>query len=195
MHKSPPFFFLHWAKWIESTPSQTISIVPFLIVCYHLRLCLPSGLFPFDFPTKSLLSLSLSVSLSLYIYIQKPTFYMHVYVLYTCVPTWDVRSLKYGAWCSAVEHTIPLTSTGSITKFYSSRRWIQILEWLAKPRYTYILSIVTCCYFQGRAVSLSKPNSHLHIMSWTSSCRRSKRKKLCGRCQKRYSRERASWRP
>jgi hypothetical protein len=132
------------------------------------------------------------VSRGITVYIYKPTFYMR----YTrvCLRMWDVRSLKYGAWSSAVEHTIPLTSAGSITKFYSSHRWIQILEWLAKPRYTYIISIGTCCYFQGRAVSLSKPNSHLHIMSWTSSCRRSKRKKLCESCHKRYSRERASWR-
>jgi len=79
---------------------------------------------------------------------------MYISMCYTrvCLRVWDVRSLKYGAWSSAVEHTILLTSAGSITKFYSSPRRIQILEWLAKPRYTYILSIVTCCYFQGRAV-------------------------------------------
>ena len=121
---------------------------------------------------------------------------MYISMCYTrvCLRMWDVRRLKYCAWSSAVQHTIPLTSAGSITKFYSRRRWIQILDWLAEPRYSYILSIVTCCYFQGRAVSLSKPNSHLHTMSWTPSCRRSGCKKLCESCQKRYSRQRASWR-
>ena len=45
---------LHWVRWFESTSSQPISIGPFLRVCYHLRLSLPSGLFPFGFQQKVL---------------------------------------------------------------------------------------------------------------------------------------------
>jgi len=136
------------------------------------------------------------VCIYIYIYIKYLHFIcMYISMCYTrvCLRMWDVRSLKYCAQSSAVEHTLLLTSAGSITKFYSSRRWIQILDWPAEPRYSYSLSIVTCCYFQGRAVSLSKPNSHLHTMSWTPSCRRSESKKLCESCHKWYSRQRASW--
>ena len=49
---------------------------------------------------------------------------VYISMCYTrvCLRMWDVRSLKYGPWYSAVEQTIPLTSAGSITKFYSNRR-------------------------------------------------------------------------
>jgi hypothetical protein len=44
-----------WAKWIHSTPRpQPISLRSILMSSTHLRLGLPSGLFPLGFPTKTL---------------------------------------------------------------------------------------------------------------------------------------------
>ena len=44
---------LSWASSIQSTPSHPTSWRSILILSSHLRLCLPSGLFPSDFPTKT----------------------------------------------------------------------------------------------------------------------------------------------
>jgi hypothetical protein len=43
---------LFWARWLQSTPSHTISLRSILILSSHLRLGLPSGLVPSCFPTK-----------------------------------------------------------------------------------------------------------------------------------------------
>jgi hypothetical protein len=45
---------LSWASRIQSTPPQAISLRSILTPSSHLRLGLPSGLFPSDFPTKTL---------------------------------------------------------------------------------------------------------------------------------------------
>jgi hypothetical protein len=45
---------LSWARCIQSTPSNPVSLRSILILFYHLRLRLPSGLFPSSFPTKIL---------------------------------------------------------------------------------------------------------------------------------------------
>jgi len=45
---------LSWTRWIQSSPSHTISPRHFLILFSHLRLGLPSGLFPSGFPNKTL---------------------------------------------------------------------------------------------------------------------------------------------
>jgi hypothetical protein len=45
---------LSWARPIQSIPQQTISPRLILIFSTHLRLCVPSGLFPPDFPTNNL---------------------------------------------------------------------------------------------------------------------------------------------
>jgi hypothetical protein len=52
--------FLSRAKPIQSTPHHTISPRPILILSTHLRLCLPSGLFPSGYPTTNLYALLLS---------------------------------------------------------------------------------------------------------------------------------------
>ena len=44
---------LSWATSIQSMPVQTTSLRSILIVSSHLRVCLPSGLFPSGFPTKN----------------------------------------------------------------------------------------------------------------------------------------------
>jgi hypothetical protein len=44
-------WFLSWTRSIQSIPSHPISLRSILILSTHLRLCLPSGLFPCDFPT------------------------------------------------------------------------------------------------------------------------------------------------
>jgi hypothetical protein len=41
-------WYLSWARWIQSTPSQSISLKPILILSYQLRLVLPNGLFRFS---------------------------------------------------------------------------------------------------------------------------------------------------
>jgi hypothetical protein len=47
-------WFLSWARWIHSTPSHPISLRPILILSYHLRWGLPSGLFLSGFLTRIL---------------------------------------------------------------------------------------------------------------------------------------------
>ena len=44
---------LSWVSPIQSTYPHPTSWTSILILCTHLRLCLPSGLFPSGFPTKS----------------------------------------------------------------------------------------------------------------------------------------------
>jgi len=45
---------LSWATWIQSMPPHPTSWISILILSSHLRLGLPSGLFPSGFPTKTL---------------------------------------------------------------------------------------------------------------------------------------------
>ena len=45
---------LSWASLIQSIPPQPTSWRSILILQFHLRLCLPSGLFPSGFSTKTL---------------------------------------------------------------------------------------------------------------------------------------------
>jgi hypothetical protein len=45
---------LSWAWWIQSTPPHSISLTFILILSTHLRVFLPSGLFPSGFPSKIL---------------------------------------------------------------------------------------------------------------------------------------------
>jgi hypothetical protein len=45
---------LSWVRWIHSKSSHPISLRPTLILSYHDRLYLPSGLFPSAFPTQIL---------------------------------------------------------------------------------------------------------------------------------------------
>ena len=56
--KSPRHLSLSWASSIQSTPPHLTSWSSILILSSHLRLGLPSGLFPSGFPTKTLLRLS-----------------------------------------------------------------------------------------------------------------------------------------
>jgi hypothetical protein len=53
-------FSLSWARWIQSTNSQPISLRPIPTLSSHQRLGLPSGLFLSDFPTKILYELPAS---------------------------------------------------------------------------------------------------------------------------------------
>jgi hypothetical protein len=45
---------LSWVKWIQSIRSHPISLRSILLLSFHLRVGLPSGLFSFGFPTKTL---------------------------------------------------------------------------------------------------------------------------------------------
>jgi hypothetical protein len=47
-------WFLSWARWIQSIPFHPVSLRSILILIAHLRLGLPSGLFPSGFPTNIL---------------------------------------------------------------------------------------------------------------------------------------------
>jgi len=47
-------WFLYWARYIQSTPSHPIPLKSSIILCFHRRLCLPSGLFPSGLPTEIL---------------------------------------------------------------------------------------------------------------------------------------------
>jgi hypothetical protein len=57
VHKSPP-----WARSIHSIPPHPISLRSILILFTHLCLGLPSGLFPFGFPTNILYALLFALS-------------------------------------------------------------------------------------------------------------------------------------
>jgi hypothetical protein len=52
--------YLSWAKWIQSTLSDNIFLRSILILSFHLRIGLPSLLFPSGFPTKMCAFLSSS---------------------------------------------------------------------------------------------------------------------------------------
>ena len=58
--KSASYVFLSWASSIQSIPPHPTSWRSILILYSHLRLGIPSGLFPSGFPTKSLYTLLLS---------------------------------------------------------------------------------------------------------------------------------------
>ena len=58
--KSARYLSLLWANSIQSTPPHPSSWRSILIFSSHLSLCLPSGLFPSSFPTKTLYTLLLS---------------------------------------------------------------------------------------------------------------------------------------
>jgi len=45
---------ISWAGLIQSTPSISIYLLFTLILCSHLRLCFPCGLFPSGFPFKTI---------------------------------------------------------------------------------------------------------------------------------------------
>jgi hypothetical protein len=53
VHKSP-LLSLFWARSIQSIPSHSISLRFILILSTHLRLGLPSGIFPYGIPTNIL---------------------------------------------------------------------------------------------------------------------------------------------
>jgi hypothetical protein len=59
---------LSWARWIQSTPSHTVSLRSILMLTSYLRLCLPSGLFPSSFPTKILYAFLISSMCSTYVF-------------------------------------------------------------------------------------------------------------------------------
>jgi len=63
------FHAYHWsfsrARWRQSTSSHTIPITYSLILSFHLRVNLPSRLFPSDFPINRYMCLSKSPSLLL----------------------------------------------------------------------------------------------------------------------------------
>jgi len=66
VHKNPPLI-LSWARWIQFTPSHPISLKFVLILSSHIRLNLPSTVFPSDLPIKilnaSLISLTYATCL------------------------------------------------------------------------------------------------------------------------------------
>jgi hypothetical protein len=47
-------YFLSWTRLIQSIPPHPMSQRSILILSSHLHLCLPSGLFPCGFPSKTL---------------------------------------------------------------------------------------------------------------------------------------------
>ena len=54
LFKSARYLSLSWASSIQSRPTHPTSWRTMLILSFHLRLGLPSGLFLFDFPTETL---------------------------------------------------------------------------------------------------------------------------------------------
>jgi hypothetical protein len=50
-------WFLSWVRWIQHVPSYHISLRSILTLSYHLRLGLPSDLFPWDFLAKMKMTL------------------------------------------------------------------------------------------------------------------------------------------
>jgi hypothetical protein len=67
------YWSLSWARWIQSTLFRPISLRSILISSCHLRLSLPSDLFPSGFPTKILYAFL--------IYPMPPTYPVHLIVL------------------------------------------------------------------------------------------------------------------
>jgi hypothetical protein len=51
---------LFWARWIQSIPSHPISLRSILMLSTHLRLRLPSGRFPYGYPTNILYAFAFS---------------------------------------------------------------------------------------------------------------------------------------
>ena len=87
---SARFLSLSWANSIQSTPLHPTSWKSILILSSHLRLGLPSGLFPSSFPTKTLYTPLLSP------------------IRVTCPPITFFSILSYGQyWARRTDHSAP----------------------------------------------------------------------------------------
>jgi hypothetical protein len=83
-------------RWMQSTPSHPISLRSILILSYHLRLVLPSGLFPSGFPIKILYAFLILLSLEARI----------------CFWRLKLGSSNLTVW-NCVWHTYPRSSSGA----------------------------------------------------------------------------------
>jgi hypothetical protein len=63
--------YLSWARPIQSTTLNSNSKRSILMLSIHLRLCLPSGLFPSGFPTNNIYTIHFSTA---YIYVLRAVF-------------------------------------------------------------------------------------------------------------------------
>jgi hypothetical protein len=160
VHKSPPLVPI-WPRWIQSIPPSPIPLRSILTLSTHLRLRLPSGLFPSNVPTNILL-----------------VFIFYSFVLYA-MPTSSFLNWSFGEECNLTnlfrtQFSPTFCHFNSLQFKYSPQHPVLKHPWsgLTVPRLArvYCISIWSCTLLLQANVEMVSPFGQDHFwILWNSS--------------------------